>query len=376
MSEEELGEGSLGLRARGGGGGGRAVGHGQVLVGGSEEREEGETFEEEAPKEEEVRASLLRLLDQDLLACDVQLSLFVAAASSYRQDTTLRPFPPFFLTSNGERDVEGLQAALASLPSLEDVRRGLNESSATLSAKLLKLLLWVFGGGLRLRCLSKTEAERVMNLPGRDSATSKSSSHPQPQVVLEVQGPGLSSWEERVSNESDLWAFHGSRLDNFHSILNFGLQQHRNKVSLFGEGIYLARDLGVCLAYSHRGQTWQKSALGNSISAVAVAQVLDHPTQVNLHSADARGEVEGSEGGRLPDMYVVVRNNELLKIRYIMIYRHETSALRAGRGIIAAWVGRNRMLLLLLAYAAMLALIGLANSQWVKRWLRRKGFSS
>ena len=24
---------------------------------------------------------------------------------------------------------------------------------------------------------------------------------------------------------------------------------------------------------------------------------------MNLHSADARGEVEGSEGGRLPDMY-------------------------------------------------------------------------
>jgi len=376
MSEEELGEGSLGLRARGGGGGGRAVGHGQVLVGGSEERGEEETFEEEAPKEEEIRASLLQLLDQDLLACDVQLSLFVAAASSYRQDTTLRPFPPFFLTSNGERDVEGLQAALASLPSLEDLIKGLKESSVILSAKLLKLLLWVFGGGLRLRCLSKTEAEGVMSLPRRDSATSKSSSHPQPQVVLEVQGPGLSSWEERVSNESNLWAFHGSRLDNFHSILNFGLQQHMNKVSLFGEGIYLARDLGVCLAYSHRGQTWQKSALGNSISAVAVAQVLDHPTQVNLHSADARGEVEGSEGGRLPDMYVVVRNNELLKIRYIMIYRHETSALRAGRGIIAAWVGRNRMLLLLLAYAAMLAFIGLANSQWVKRWLRRKGFSS
>merc|ERR1712107_424984 len=83
----------------------------------------------------------------------------------------------------------------------------------------------------------------------------------------------------------------------------------------------------------------------------------DHPTQVNLHSEDARGEVEGSEGGRLPDMYVVVRNNELLKIRYIMIYRHESSAVKTERGIISTWVGQNRMLLLLLAYAAMLALI-------------------
>ena len=81
MSEEELGEGGLGLRARAGGG--RPVaGHGQVLVQGSEEREE--LLEGEAP-EDEIRASLLQLLDQDLMACDVQLSLFVAAASSYRQ---------------------------------------------------------------------------------------------------------------------------------------------------------------------------------------------------------------------------------------------------------------------------------------------------
>ena len=79
MSEEELSERSLGLRARGSG---RNVAHGHVLVRGSEETEEA-VEEEEAP--EEVQASLLQLLDQDLLACDVQLSLFVAAASSYRQ---------------------------------------------------------------------------------------------------------------------------------------------------------------------------------------------------------------------------------------------------------------------------------------------------
>ena len=70
-------------------------------------------------------------------------------------------------------------------------------------------------------------------------------------------------------------------------------------------------------------------------------------------------------------------------------FRHETSALRAGGGIIAAWVirifyaqyilytawflfifysikvGQNRMLLLLLAYAAMLALIGIKESDFI-----------
>ena len=81
MSEEDLSEGSLGLRARGSA---RTVAHGQVLVQGSDETGEA-VEEEEAP--EDIQASLLQLLDQDLLACDVQLSLFVAAASSYRQVT-------------------------------------------------------------------------------------------------------------------------------------------------------------------------------------------------------------------------------------------------------------------------------------------------
>ena len=76
MSEEELSEGSLGLRARGSS---RATSHGQVLIQGSDN-----DGERDVPEEEGLEA-LLQLLERDLLACDVQLSLFVAAATSYRQ---------------------------------------------------------------------------------------------------------------------------------------------------------------------------------------------------------------------------------------------------------------------------------------------------
>ena len=90
------------------------------------------------------------------------------------------------------------------------------------------------------------------------------------------------------------------------------------KVSLFGEGIYLSEDLGVCLAYSSRGVGWARSMLGNSVSCLALAQVLDHPS-VKLHTDDReRGAVEWSEGGRVPDKYIVVRNNEIWKYRQII----------------------------------------------------------
>jgi hypothetical protein len=42
-----------------------------------------------------------------------------------------------------------------------------------------------------------------------------------------------------------------------------------------------------------------------------------HHESVKIHSEDpTRGRVEGSEGGQVPEKYIVVRNNDLLHIRY------------------------------------------------------------
>ena len=47
-----------------------------------------------------------------------------------------------------------------------------------------------------------------------------------------------------------------------------------------------------------------------------MTEVVDHPTGVKRYSQDReRGEVEGSVGGRVPDKYVLVRNNYLVHIR-------------------------------------------------------------
>lgn len=42
-------------------------------------------------------------------------------------------------------------------------------------------------------------------------------------------------FEERRAGRKVFHAFHGSKLENFHSILHFGLQGHMNKVGEYGK---------------------------------------------------------------------------------------------------------------------------------------------
>ena len=110
-----------------------------------------------------------------------------------------------------------------------------------------------------------------------------------------------------------------------------------------------------------------------------VLQVLDHP-DVKLYSDDTnRGRIEGSEGGRVPDKYMVIRNNDLVNIRYILVYKHGLNPRPAvGQPRSSSWVSaqlyQHRMVLFHLAYILLLAAIGLCNSTWIQRWLRKLGW--
>ena len=57
-----------------------------------------------------------------------------------------------------------------------------------------------------------------------------------PDFIFEVvysETNTLSAMFDDMSQTCDVWyAYHGSRVDNFHSILNNGLHAHLNKVSL------------------------------------------------------------------------------------------------------------------------------------------------
>ena len=216
---------------------------------------------------------------------------------------------------NQEKDVESLSRCFDKVPSLYSLKRQLEKGNLKLETKVLKLILWVLDGGnssLKLITLSEEKRKEISCL--------QQSGNRQAQMILEVSNNNSHRWTESASDQQTFWAFHGSRLDNLYSILNYGLQQHLSKTGLFGEGIYLCEDLGVSLTYSSQGLGWKHSGLGSNISGVVLAEVIDHD-DVKVYSEDKdKGKVEGSIGGRVPDKYVVVRNNELLHIRLVILY--------------------------------------------------------
>nr|XP_009913399.1 PREDICTED: mono [ADP-ribose] polymerase PARP16 [Haliaeetus albicilla] len=125
-----------------------------------------------------------------------------------------------------------------------------------------------------IQSTKKQEYEKIQELTGMSGAVV-----PAPDYLFEiVYCDQMNTKFAETKGERDLiYAFHGSRLENFHSILHNGLHCHLNRTSLFGEGTYLTSDLSLALLYSPHGLGWQQSALGSTLSCVAVCEIIDHP---------------------------------------------------------------------------------------------------
>ena len=204
------------------------------------------------------------------------------------------------------------------------------------------------------------------------------------------------------------------------------------QASLFGEGIYLSSDLRVCQSYSPTCHTWNSSLLGNSLSCIAVCQIVDHPdvkcsvkrssqlfspdeaggSEVRLRRKDPSSEagnssenvtegsapqnvkvettnkdrsfIPGSEGGEIPDKYYVVRNDDLVRVKYIYVYAPNAQrdriaelfagasrTLKAKPNAMQAFTSRHQFFLVMLLYVLILGCISLWNSKVISKWWQK-----
>ncbi|XP_029378900.1 protein mono-ADP-ribosyltransferase PARP16 isoform X1 [Echeneis naucrates] len=146
--------------------------------------------------------------------------------------------------------------------------------------------------------------------------------------------------------------------------------------SVFGEGTYLTSDLSMAVLYSPHSSGWRESLLGPLLSCVALCEVIDHPDvkcQVKKKDSELidrqRSRAKNSEGGDVPQKYFVVTNNQLLRVKYLLVYSQRRHLSRHSRN--NSWFLRHHFAVMMSLYLLLLILIGAFNSTtFVSFWNR------
>ncbi|XP_046930896.1 protein mono-ADP-ribosyltransferase PARP16 isoform X1 [Lynx rufus] len=316
-------------------------------------------------------AAVREAVGRDMLAADLRCSLFASALQSYKRDSVLRPFP----TSYARHDCKDFEALLADASKLPNLKE-LLQSSGDKDKRARDLVSWILSSKvLTIHSAGKSEFEKIQKLTGAPHTPV-----PVPDFLFEIEysNPANAKFYETKGERDLIYAFHGSRLENFHSIIHNGLHCHLNKTSLFGEGTYLTSDLSLALIYSPHGLGWQRSLLGPILSCVAVCEVIDHPdVKCQMKKKDSkeidrrRARIKHSEGGDIPPKYFVVTNNQLLRVKYLLVYSQKQPKSRASSQL--SWFSSHWFTVMISLYLLLLLIVSAINSSAFQHfWNRAK----
>lgn len=304
---------------------------------------------------------LKEIVRQNILGCELLVCCFVAALKSYRIDCCLRPFPQCFLNNNNEKDFATVKSVCDKIPSLRDF---LSLPAKNVSKDVEKLLTWLFiDSGFPILKLCSVE-----NLP-LSVINKKTSINTLPQYVYEVKYNRKSEemWKKRIGSRDIFYAFHGSSIDNFYSILKFGLQQNftRGKEVLFGSGIYLSNEISICTNFAPFGETWKKSVLGNKLSIIALCEVINDEEEVKCKDEkNKKRAINQNSYDTIPEKYFVVTNSDLVKVKYLLVYTYKAPS------VVKSFLRKHFLWIGIGLYFLMLLFIGFFNGPYWRKFVR------
>lgn len=71
----------------------------------------------------------------------------------------------------------------------------------------------------------------------------------------------------------------------------------------------------------------------------------------------------------VPDKYLLVKNNEYVRVRYVLLYAERTKSV-VKKSPIVKFMTENKFLILLVSYSILLIFIGLLNSRAFNKYFK------
>ncbi|KAH8284744.1 hypothetical protein KR054_000505 [Drosophila jambulina] len=233
-------------------------------------------------------------LQQDLQGCEALLSIFAAAAMSYRYRSRLRPFPQHWPS------IDHLCHTLSDVPPLSILNLSLKHCDYTSCpshvCRLLTNVLVEQGDRVSLSSLRPCEFPELYAHLGMPTPQQS------PTQIFEVRlGKGNAKAEtyfrlRRSSKESVRLGFHGCKLEKMYSLLN---DQYLSD----GKCLELTSNVNEALARSKPQAGLGGSLCGSILRCVAVVEFVFRDNETS------------------PDMqHVLIREPETMQISYLMLY--------------------------------------------------------
>ncbi|GBG77082.1 hypothetical protein CBR_g23408 [Chara braunii] len=311
----------------------------------------------------ELEESVMDVCRQSPEGVDLLVSSFVQSLRSYRRPTVCAPFPTTFFRKGSEqveKDFFGAENCVAHFPRIGAIaaaarltRAESNEVDGRsqqgqqqnanrnplqcLPLRALYLLHWIVTCRRRLRLVEDPASEIAHMLPPGTSPWAFSSAGASqwlgsavPHVVLEVAPPDVvQPFDLAKAQNGSFMAYHGTSAENLHSIIRCGLQNMsgtplQRTGAAFGEGIYLCVDPTVALNYCSAGEGWERSCFGPRARYLLVCEVANGvgvmQGQNDTESACARVDESGDDSRHPPRTYIVARNGDMVRLRYLLVY--------------------------------------------------------
>ena len=90
---------------------------------------------------------------------------------------------------------------------------------------------------------------------------------------------------------------------------------------MFGEGVYLSTDPGVAYSFCKAGTGWTHSFCGSRVRYLLVCEVAGrHALRTEAATSMSGSLREVASSSSVPNTYVLVKNSDLVKIRYVLVY--------------------------------------------------------
>lgn len=232
---------------------------------------------------EQKLAEIKDVLQSDLSATDLKISLFVSAAQCFKKDSLLSPFPSNYFLDGENKDFERLLEDLEQMPPIDELvvmlMAGTISSLRDSSLDIIHFILTK--SKFEVKTVAKGRHDEVLSLVKKNTAQQSLPNH-----IFKISYNNTSGAERKFQILSEgmsrKFAYHGTKFYNVYTILNFGLQQHLNKTGLFGEGLYFAFELQISTLFSPSVLSWNKSKIGNLMSCVALCEYIDDPMHYKI----------------------------------------------------------------------------------------------